>query len=310
MKRYLAIALTAAMGLVYAGSAHALSNSWTNGTVSDYGVGAAANGVVASRHNLGSFGSFITTTGENGTTEVCVFCHTPHHTNTAVTPAPLWNRGNSAATYTAYGTTIGGTTITSIGSVSLACLSCHDGVTTFDNLINAPGAGGVNSAGASQGWTFADEGGTGGISSMPTFVTGSGDERLNIGNDLSNDHPMSVTYNSTVASLRPQTTVISGIDLTAGLQASAATAYGNNLAQNNWAIAGYISGTATINDLLRNGKVECSSCHDPHFKNTSWDEIEAINGYAGKEPSEIDGLFLRRVGGNTGSGVCRTCHNK
>ncbi|MBI5587425.1 MAG: hypothetical protein HY889_03555, partial [Deltaproteobacteria bacterium] len=83
------------------------------------------------------------------------------------------------------------------------------------------------------------------------------------------------------------------------------------LAQNRWAIKGYIDGgTATIADLLRNTKVECSSCHDPHFKNTSWDEIEAVGGYAGKDPSEIDGLFLRRVGGNTGSGVCRTCHNK
>jgi len=327
MKRLLVVALAATMGFVFAGSAHALSNSWTNGTISDYSAGSAANGIIASRHNLGSFGSFITSTGDNGTTEVCVFCHTPHHTNkysAACLPAygenlpsppycpqiPLWNRTNLASTYTAYGATIGGSNISGLSAPSLACLSCHDGVTTFDNLVNAPGAGGVVISGASQGWTFADEGGTGGVSSMPTFVTGSGDERLNIGNDLSNDHPVSVTYNSTVASLRPETTVISSIDLTAGLQGSAATAYGNNLAQNNWSVKGFISNTATISNLLRNTKVECSSCHDPHFKNTSWDEIEAINGYAGKDPSEIDGLFLRRVGGNTGSGVCRTCHNK
>ncbi|MBI5587947.1 MAG: hypothetical protein HY889_06225, partial [Deltaproteobacteria bacterium] len=274
MKRYLAIAIAAAMGLVYAGSAHALSNSWTNGTVSSYTGGAAANGIAASRHNLGSFGSFITSTAQNGTTEICVFCHTPHHTNTAVNPAPLWNRGNASA-YTAYGTTIGGSNITTVGSVSQACLSCHDGVTTFDNLVNAPGAGGVVAGGASQGWTFADEGGTGGASSMPAFATGAGDERLNIGTTLSNDHPMSVTYNPNVASLRPTNTVIGTINLTTGLQASASTAFNNNLAQNRWAIKGYIDGgTATIADLLRNTKVECSSCHDPHFKNTSWDEIE------------------------------------
>ena len=310
MKRYLAIALTAAMGLVYAGSANALVNSWTNGTVSDYGENAAANGVVASRHNLGSFGSFITTTGQNGTTEVCVFCHTPHHTNTSVAPAPLWNRYNATSSYTPYGTTLGGSTITAVGSVSLACLSCHDGVTTFDNLVNAPGAGGVVSSGTSQGWTFADEGSTGGASSMPTFVDGSGDQRLNIGTNLSNDHPVSVTYNSLVASLRPESTTFGSVNLTAGLQGSATTAYGNNLSQNRWAIKGYTVSTGSISDLLRNGKVECSSCHDPHFKNTSWDEIEAIGAYAGKDPSEVDGLFLRRVGGNTGSGVCRTCHNK
>lgn len=313
MKRFFAIALAATVGLVYAGTANALPvPGVTNGsfTTADYPAGSAANGIVGSRHNLGSFGSFITTNAENGTSEICVFCHTPHHTNTAVSPAPLWNRTNSAGSYTAYGTTIGGSNITAVGSVSLACLSCHDGVTTFDNLVNAPGAGGVNSAGASQGWTFMDEGGPGGASSMPAFGTGAGDGRLNIGSDVSNDHPMSVTYQADRASLRPTNTVINGIDLTSGLQGSATTAFGGNLTQNRWAIKGYISDTATIADLLRNGKVECSSCHDPHFKNLSFDEVDNLGAYAGKDPSELDGLFLRRVGGNTGSGVCRTCHNK
>ncbi|MBI2399528.1 MAG: hypothetical protein HYV23_00435, partial [Deltaproteobacteria bacterium] len=69
--------------------------------------------------------------------------------------------------------------------------------------------------------------------------------------------------------------------------------------------------SATIADLLRDSKVECSSCNDPHFNNKSWNEIDATYAAAetDQEP-ENNGLFLRRVGGNSGSGLCRTCHNK
>lgn len=90
-----------------------------------------------------------------------------------------------------------------------------------------------------------------------------------------------------------------------------------NLAQNRWAVKGFISDTATISDLLRNGKVECSSCHDPHFRNLSWDEAEptwsdegGLITYCTAGEDCSDGNFLRRIGGNTGSGVCRTCHEK
>lgn len=304
MKKFFAVALTAAMGLFYSSVSYAFS-------VADYPVGSAASGIAGSRHNLGSLGKFLTTETV-ATTEICVFCHTPHHTNTAVSPTPLWNRVNQAGTYTAYGPTIGGSNITSVGSVSLACLSCHDGVTTFDNLVNAPGAGGVNMAGATQAWRFFNESVFLGLSpTMPAFTNGGTDlERLNIGTSLSNDHPMSVTYSADRASLRPTNTIISTINLTAGMQSSAATIYNGNLTQNLWAIKGYISDTAMISDLLRAGRVECSSCHDPHFSNKSWDEIETRGSYLNRLETDIDGLFLRRVGGNTGSGVCRTCHNK
>jgi hypothetical protein len=294
MKRYLAIALAASFGILSTAPAFALG-------VADYTAGVAANGIGNSRHNLGSFGEHIVT---GSTSEICVFCHTPHHTNTAVAPSPLWNRGN-AGTYTAYGTTIAGTSITTIGSVTAACLSCHDGVTTFDNLVNAPGKGGVTAGGADRGWSFIDAG-----TPVSDVITSA---RLKIGEDLSNDHPMSVVYDSTKASLRPQTTVINTIDITAELAGSAVTAFGGNMAQNRWAVKGYISDTATIADLLRGstGTVECSSCHDPHFNNKSWDEVDTTyNTDLGVAEFESNGLFLRRVGGNTGSGVCRTCHNK
>jgi len=298
MKRFLTLALAvASVGFIAVGTASA---------VDTYNNGDAANGIGSSRHNLGGLGEHITTAA---TTEICVFCHTPHHTNTADNLKPMWNRGTSApASFTAYGTTLGGTSVASsdIGSTSLACLSCHDGVTTFDNIVNAPGKKGVVNGGSNLSWTFWDAAVPGVVSD---FMTSS---RLNIGLNLSNDHPVSIAYNADRAGLRATNTVISTINLTADLATSAATFDNGNMTKNLWAVKGYVSSTATIADLLRDSKVECSSCHDPHFNNKSWNEIDAT--YAGAGITDLDaesnGLFLRRVGGNSGSGLCRTCHNK
>lgn len=304
-------------------------------TVATYAAGDAAGGIANTRHNLGSLGNVLTSTA---TTEICVFCHTPHHTNKGGTGglSPLWNRGGAAATaFTAYGTTIGGTLVsnTDLGGSTLACLSCHDGVTTFDNIVNAPGKGGLT-GGTDRGWSFQMPVPVFGMPSpvvdhFTTSLLSCGachgtDQiaRLTIGRDLSNDHPVSVPYNTDRASLRTTDTVINNIDLTTGLASSATTYMGSNLAQNRWAVKGFISDTATIADLLRNGNVECSSCHDPHFDNDSWDEVDStwttpMSGMSGDANTWCsnaedcgNGNFLRRVGGNTGSGVCRTCHAK
>ena len=296
MKRFLALAVAvASIGFLTAGTASA---------VDTYVAGDAAAGIAAGRHNLGGFSMHI---GAVGTTEVCVFCHTPHHTNTANNLKPMWNRGTSAPTsFTAYGTTIAGSTISGsdIGSTSLACLSCHDGVTTFDNLVNAPGKAGVTNNGSDRGYTFYDFG-----TVVSDFMTSS---RLNLGLNLSNDHPVSVTYLAgTAAGLRATNTTISSIDLTSEMNTSAATYDNGNLTKNLWAVKGFVSDTATIADLLRSSKVECSSCHDPHFNNKSWQEVDSTySNVTADQEGESNGLFIRRVGGNTGSGVCRTCHEK
>jgi hypothetical protein len=300
--------------------------------VSDYPTGFVAGGIGMSRHNLGALGRVITTAA---TTQICVFCHTPHFSNQANGVKPIWNKQTQAQTaYIAYGTTSAGTTVaqTDLGSTTLACLSCHDGVTTFDNLVNRPGK---DLASGDQGFSFRMPGvgptlnpgfdhfgaSVSGIScdACHTVIFSIGEQasRLNIGTDLSNDHPVSIPYNEALvtAGLRLSSTLLSSIDLTSGLSGSAATLYNSNLSQNRWAVDGSISNTSTIDDLLRNGRVECSSCHDPHFRNLSWDEAEPTwisiaTSWCFSGEDCTDGNFLRRVGGNTGSAVCRTCHNK
>ncbi|MBI3609374.1 MAG: hypothetical protein HY204_01565 [Nitrospirae bacterium] len=83
-----------------------------------------------------------------GTTEICVFCHTPHGGNMAAPGhAPLWNRLlPDDSSYEVYSSPnfdaqdILGTHRPK--GVSLACLSCHDGSIAFDSLINGSGSGG------------------------------------------------------------------------------------------------------------------------------------------------------------------------
>lgn len=189
----------------------------------------------------------LSATNADGNNELCVYCHTPHAGNSAFTGAPLWNKAgaDAATTYRLYGAsandtngvTIAGTQVGGndgnaagdLSSPSLACLSCHDGVSAIDSILNAPGSGMNTKPGT---MTMIDY--------MATSVTANG----NIGAgglanvDLSNDHPVSVQYNQNRASLKDPTTVLT-----------------------NWV------GANQISDLLRgpnNDMVECSSCHDPH----------------------------------------------
>ncbi|WP_457592910.1 cytochrome c3 family protein [Hydrogenimonas sp.] len=193
-----------------------------------------------------------------GNDEICVYCHTPHASNYEFTGAPLWNKPTTATTFTMYGATatgvpgqtIAGTaTDASPSGASLACLSCHDGVSAINSVVNAPGSGGYNPSGSYIGQ--ADY--------TPKDMPNSPEIAIGFGGDLTNDHPVSITYVEGVASLKPKDTAITG-----------------------WNRA------STINDLLRNGKVQCVSCHDPHYPN--------------------NGRYLRTTA--TGSNVCKTCHEK
>lgn len=164
-------------------------------------VMANAQSIVGSAHDFS--GESWNTTGE-----ICIVCHTPHHANTTVTDAPLWNHEVTQATFTPYSSATLDASVGQPEGVSKLCLSCHDGTVAVDNF--------------------------GGQTNGTEYVTG---EDL-IGTDLSDDHPISFTYDAALASadggLYDPTTTNSGL------------------------------GSTIDEDMLFNHKLECASCHDVH----------------------------------------------
>ncbi len=133
---------------------------------------AYAASVVSSKHDMRTY-----ITDEPADTGVCVFCHTPHNASTTNITAPLWNRTDPASTYTIYTSTTLDATAGQPTSVSLACLSCHDGTIAVNAVINAPSGG--------LGTTFSSP-----LDASGKLTSGS----AYLGVDLSNDHPVSLQY--------------------------------------------------------------------------------------------------------------------
>lgn len=247
----------------------------------------AVAGIAATKHNLGAGGTqavHVQTDPVGGTAEICVFCHTPHGANTAVT-APLWNKALPATTYQLYNAGGGSATldgeVLAVGSVSAACLSCHDGTAALDNMINAPGSGGYNAAGAAQGYTWT--GSTDG--KMPAGIT-------NLTGDLRNDHPVGIAYCGGGLTEAGGTCTDSDFNAPASATINGAVQWWVNTS------GGTANREKTDLVLYRRDfaagagpSVECASCHDPHVEDTATRKT-----------------FLRVA--NTGSAVCLTCHNK
>jgi len=253
----------------------------------------AVAGIKNTKHNLGSSQTNTTFNRTSGTDEICVFCHTPHAANLSVT-APLWNKNLPSTTYTTYEATSTMSAIRlSAGSVSLGCLSCHDGSQAMDNIINAPGSGGFSSDGGGVnglGWTWtAGNASSAGVDTNG-IMTSNTVAMLNDGsNSLKNDHPIGIQYCG------------GGISTTSGTCTdtdfnSPKTSTFNNL-QVWWVDTGTANSTREKTDMIlytrdfgsggTGPSVECASCHDPHSENTT---------------------FLRVS--NSASGVCLACHTK
>ncbi len=236
--------------------------------------------------------------------EVCVYCHTPHSAN-RTTSAPLWNRTMKVTNYQTYNqlnTASLTQPVTQPGTSSLTCLSCHDGQTAVDAIINMPGSGRanlnmetsdsdtafLNSWDNTRGPDATQHGriGTecfvchtaqGGISLGATDFTA-----FIIGTDLRNDHPVGIRF---------PTTAGPGTDFNDPPRKEARLAYfdtnGNQHADKG-EIRLYNSGDGY--------EVECATCHDPH------------GVPSGGPASTFNPSFLRIS--NTGSAVCLTCHVK
>lgn len=271
-------------------------------------VGAQANaqvGIKGTRHNLSSTNTFGTGNANfvsaADTAEVCVFCHTPHQSNTTV-QAPLWNKATlPSASYTTYSSTNSSTLdgeVLAVGSVSLACLSCHDGTQAMDNIINAPGSGGVVAdGGGNDGRAYTWSG-----SNVNAAGRLSGGAAL-LGTDLSNDHPIGIQYCGGGITGGAGTTV-NGTCVDGDFKAPQTQLINSN--QIFWVDTGGAGKQRTDLPLYqRTGStlgplVECASCHDPHVS----------SGQAGPTGTgQVSGETFLRVS-NASSAVCTTCHVK
>ena len=264
--------------------------------------GPAWAGISSTKHNLGTSGAGSNDYGvETGTAAICVFCHTPHGADTSA-PVPLWNRQMSAAgaytTYASMGTTTLDTEDAPTGSVSLACLSCHDGTQAMDVMINTPGSGGFNAGGvvdAAYVWNAGFGDTIGGIDVGITLI----------GTDLQDDHPVSIQYagggydstdgDGLVADGVACTTCTDGdfFEPSKGTLGGTPVWWVNeSTGTNNREKTDMLLYTRAAVDgyggqVNAEPYVECASCHDPHTENATFLRVE-----------------------NTGSAVCLACHNK
>ena len=277
---------------------HLLSGAFIVGASFTMLVTPAMGGIAATKHNLSPSGP-----GPNkvtaGTDEICVFCHTPHAADISA-PVPLWNKAlPSGAGYQTYAnlnsSTIDGE-ILSVGSISLACLSCHDGTQAMDNIVNAPGSGGYDvTGGGANGLGYAWAGA--GVDANGKMINQATTLSM-LSTDLRNDHPIGIRYcGGGQTSATP-----AGACVDADFFAPSSAVINTNRVW--WVDTPGVgtAGTRDKTDMILYSRtfaagsgpsVECASCHDPHVDGTS--------GSSGP-------TFLRVA--NTGSTLCLTCHNK
>ncbi|MGB2818651.1 MAG: hypothetical protein WBC37_15665, partial [Burkholderiaceae bacterium] len=210
------------------------------------------------RHNLSTTGPGSTKATTE--TQVCVFCHTPHGATQAdqggaSVRAPLWNRTIPAgSTYTPYtsasldANVIQGQ-LDQPGGSSKLCLSCHDGTLALGNVnvLNGQAAQTIAMSGTGAGGTMPPGGGT------STGFT------RNLGVDLRNDHPISVTFTSQLASRDGE---LRALDVNQRFPAGTGAVIG--VREPGVRPRFPLEGTGLGNA----GQVQCGTCHDPHLFET------------------------------------------
>ncbi|NPA16109.1 MAG: cytochrome C [Aquificae bacterium] len=206
----------------------------------------AQAGIELTKHNLSVSGpGTIKATSE---TEICVFCHIPHHEREGT---PLWNRKMPVTTYTLYDSEFirrinypeplqPSTTEGQPGIVSRQCLSCHDGTVAIGAVYIVRGT--------ELGDTMIIDvqnvasGGT-----LPTTL------RTYVGTNLSIHHPVAIEYNPNISK-----TFGDGSVKTVELK--------NPPSQ-----------PIKLYDYGGTQYVECTSCHDPHKQNKQFLRVDVGN---------------------------------
>jgi hypothetical protein len=206
-------------------------------------VAAPSTSIVGSKHDFsfsnatgpGHFAGFWQVGGPSELgpiiEEICVFCHTPHHSASSAdaiatqTNKFLWNRVSSppvGSSYTYKTYTSSSSTIVAPDTadkrptgISMMCMSCHDGVTSIavnvnnnintPTLLNPPNAEGLKAQVSIDPFQVGNMASPGAIGNIFTGNPTTGGWGANIGNaqpgigntiDMSNDHPISFEWNT------------------------------------------------------------------------------------------------------------------
>jgi len=215
----------------------------------------------------GSVHDFSGQTTWNSRAGVCSPCHAAHHTDPAQI-VPLWVHATSRQTFTMYDSPSMDATVSTSGpkGASLACLSCHDGVTAINASISATNP------------------------TTPVLI----DPSAAIGTDLHTTHPISFTYDASLAAAdggleNPDTYRIGDPKANLSIKTPPVPVSWSGIS---------LTGKTISDAMLTGGQMECSSCHDVHKL---------------KGSSPTSGI-LAKISGNDsdgrGSTLCRTCHIK
>lgn len=234
------------------------------------------------KHNLSALSSTATRNVKANTeSEICVFCHTPHAAN--LQQGPLWNRNLSGAAYDTYNSgsldaTAEGIALNPPNGISKLCLSCHDGTIAIGAVRVLDGAWVSGSTSISMGGVEAN-------GTMPSGPIGetSGFTRR-IGTNLTNDHPISFTYDTNLANKDGE------------LRDPASEAHIGNRSPGN-----------SPHVPLDNSQVQCNSCHDPHIRDEADPTLSIkflrLNRFQKVSPTNT-------TFSETNDIICLACHDK
>jgi hypothetical protein len=236
--------------------------------------------VASTKHNLSVAGpGTVVSTDQN---QVCVFCHTPHGA-TNLPGAPLWNRDLSTQTYTTYTSSsldaeiIAGQLEQPAGASKL-CLSCHDGSMAIGMVNVAGGEVDVNIPMSGVGIGGEMPAGAG----LQTGFT------RNLGTDLTNDHPISLTFDTNLANVDGE------------LRDPASTPE----------VGLRSPGVKPQFPLEATGpagapQLQCVSCHDPHLADGADGPNKFLRGNRLQQLEPVGGAFDADA-----DLVCLACHDK
>lgn len=275
------------LALALAGSSNPVDAQLTGtGDISD---------IRSTRHNLSKTGTGNVKADTE--TQVCVFCHTPHNA-TVTSIAPLWNRSVNTQTYTRYTSAsldanniANGFNDQPAGS-SVLCLSCHDGMVALGNVNVLP-----KNTGTPKGATGIAMSGQAGFDGKIPANYGVNTGFTRIGTDLTNDHPISITYNSSL--------------VTADGELAAMNPSQGDTGTNGALIGIRRSGYKPLLPLEPTGpgglgQVQCATCHDPHLNKSKFLRLNRLQANAGPSRSTNSSFTFNQANDI----ICLACHTK